>query len=165
MKIKFFLLVIIYSMLFSCTNLNEKGTVSISNENKVLNSIETTNVKSSYSNNENLEEVIQKAIDLAKLQQYYHINEIPNRFPLIILKNDKIPSILKLNKFGKQVEILDESTITKQNKAYLVFSKTNITENTASIHFSYPIEGIRVRIEFIKKDNKWLIKESELVES
>ena len=167
MKIKTILIlpiIVAYFLLFNCNNSDsKKGITSISDKSQMPKPIVYTD--SVDLNIENIQKIIQKSIDLPKLQQYFHIKENPDRSPLIILKSDKITSTLELNKFGKQVNILDKLDIEKQGKAYLIFTKISINQNTASINFSYPVEGISVRIEFVKKNNEWSIEKSELIEN
>lgn len=147
-----------FFLLVGCSYSNSQKELStIDTKTEISKPIEQEDVNMG---NENLQEIIQKSIDLPKLQQYFHIDELPNRAPLIILQSELIPSNLELNKFGKKVEIDTES-----NEAHLVFSKVDINQITGSIHFSYPVEGIRVEIQFIKNDHEWLIKESVIKEN
>lgn len=150
-------------LLFGCTYSNSQKELSSvrekTNTSKPLE-VQEAIMENENTPNENLQEIIQKSIDLPKLQQYYHIDVLPERSPLIILKSELIPSTLKLNKFGEPVEIMEESS-----KAHLVFSTIDIQQNTGTINFSYPIEGISIQIKFIKTDNEWLINESMLKEN
>ena len=55
--------------------------------------------------------ILQTVLDLPKLQQYYHVNELPDRKPLIVVENDHVDESFQLNKFGTQVIFMDRETI------------------------------------------------------
>ncbi|WP_158974270.1 hypothetical protein [Cellulophaga sp. L1A9] len=152
-----------YGMLLSCKNPNQKTTL-ITDEKTTEQEAKITPATKVTIENEDLQKIIQQSIDLPELQQYFHSAELPERAPLIIVSNNKIPTNLELEKFGEKVQILDVSELKNKEQAHLLFSTIVISENTASTIFNYPIEGIHVSIEFAKLNNEWTVVTSKLNE-
>ena len=89
---------------------------------------------------------------------------LPERSPLIIVANDKITKDISIQKFGKEVLILQKKDLKEMHKAYLEYTKMHILEYTARIEVTYPIEGILCKIEFVKNDQDWFIISSDISE-
>jgi len=112
-------------------------------------------------------EVIQLAIDLPDLQQYYHIDTDSARIPLIIKEYGLInPENMKgVFKFGKEIKILKESEIKdKRIKNHLNVEDWTYGGTTLRLQLSYIIEGIIINYRFEKKEGKWIIANSRLME-
>ena len=111
-----------------------------------------------------IKEILQLAIDLPALQQYYH-----NRKPLIIEESNYINNsyIKGLIKFDLPVKFIPKEDIAKNNlKNYLTIKSWNVSSSGIRAEFEYKTEGIRITYEF-KKDYsmlKWYIKKSRIVE-
>jgi len=165
MRIKFY--TFIFLLTISCISFGCNDQQKTKNTgNMMVNKIDytETDTKDKKSVNSDIQQILQKSINLPQLQQYYHIDTNPNRSPLVILTNDKFPKDLSIEKFEKKVLILSEDEIKKQNKVYLEFSKIEIEENTALIEISYAIEGIACKIQFIKKYQEWSVKNATIIE-
>ena len=94
---------------------------------------------------------------------YYHIDTLPMRSPLILVKNE-FTTDLKLKKFGKEVVILDKQDVQNSNKPYLEFTNIKVVQNIAYVEFIYPVEGIYGNVELELVNAKWLIKSKKIME-
>jgi hypothetical protein len=112
---------------------------------------------------EDIQAVLQTSIDFPALQTYFHEEEA-GRTPLIIEKNEFVPEV-QLEKFGQAVLFLsaEEIFITSQS-AHIQINFLTINQATADVVFSYPIEGIRLSLSFIKEGETWEIQASQLTE-
>lgn len=111
-------------------------------------------------------QILQKVIDLPKLQQYYHSN-LPERVPLVVEKNNYVPTEFLLKKFDQPVVFVDKTAIVSQlRKAYFKITKLDIDANQqqATIKFSYPIEGIGGQASLTNSQGTWKIVKSSLYE-
>lgn len=170
MKISLFLLAIITSYsFFNCKNatspnsLENKNSITIKTDKATL--IEDSEKQNISTTDIDIQNIFQKAIDLPKLQQYYHIDKHPDRSPLILAVHDTISKNISLHKFGKPVLIINKTNTEEQYKSQLSCTKFNLAKNAASIDFKYSVEGIKVKIEFIKSNDLWVVKESLLLEN
>lgn len=108
--------------------------------------------------------ILQKCIDLPQLQEYYHTDIHPERIPLIVENNGKVP-VVSLSKFGQQVKFLTESELEAGGKdAYLNFVRFEISGSTATIMYKYAVEGVMITVLLKKSNGSWEITESKLTE-
>ncbi|PCJ67270.1 MAG: hypothetical protein COA58_02835 [Bacteroidetes bacterium] len=116
---------------------------------------------------EEVREIIQLAIDLPELQEYYHIKTDSSRIPLIIAEYGLINSknMKGINKFGNEIIILNESEIRgKHLKNYLQIGDWTYVGNTLRLQLSYTVEGIIINYMFVRKDEKWIVENSLIME-
>lgn len=108
--------------------------------------------------------ILQKCIDLPQLQEYYHVDIHPERIPLIIENNGKVP-VVSLSKFGQSVKFLSESELEAGGKeAYLNFVRFEISGSTATIMYKYAVEGVMITVLLKKTNGNWEITDSKLTE-
>jgi hypothetical protein len=110
------------------------------------------------------EQIFQLTIDLEALEQYYHINELPDRRPLVILQNKITANKPRLIKFGVPVKYANLTKNEKGRLPYLEFTKVDIHTYTAKVDFIYPVEGIAGTVNFRKKEGLWKVEKFRLVE-
>jgi hypothetical protein len=112
-------------------------------------------------------EIFQLALDIPKLQQYFHIDTDTTRKQIVIqyfgdAKHNKLRGV---KKFGRQIKILTEEEIKKQQiKFYFVLGDLVCGLNSVRLQLSYVGEGLKTSYMFKKVDNKWTILNSELSE-
>ena len=58
-----------------------------------------------------LQKVFQMTLDLPELQEYYHVDSLPERKPLIVLKNEYLNNTPHLVKFNEPVTFLTQEEI------------------------------------------------------
>jgi len=112
-------------------------------------------------------EIYQLALDLPKLQQYFHIDTDTTRKQIIIQYfGEAIHNNLKgVEKFDRQIKIMTEEEIKKQKiKSYFVLGDWVCGLNSVRMQLSYVGEGLTASYMFKKVDNKWTILNSELWE-
>ena len=115
-----------------------------------------------------IREVIKLAIDLPELQQYFHIKTDSSRIPLIINEYGLINSenMKGIKKFGKEIVILSEGEIKeKEIKSYLHIGDWTYVGSTLRLQLTYVIEEILINYLFIKKNGKWIIENSLIMEN
>jgi hypothetical protein len=112
--------------------------------------------------------VIQKTIDLHALKQHYNEGEKTGEIPLIILNDDKIPNNLIVFKFNKRVKIMTSAqletfkTISKKNlDSFFVFEIMEFKENEVTIKAMFrKTDKIAINVSMKKQDREWLVTES-----
>jgi len=111
-----------------------------------------------------IKEILQLAIDLPLLQQFFH-----NRTPLTIEESDYVHSdyIKGLKSAGKTVQFMSKNDIRKNNiKHYLTILTWDVSSFGINAEFEYKVEGIIISYEF-KKDYstlKWNVENSTIIE-
>lgn len=108
--------------------------------------------------------ILQLTIDLPKLQQFFHVEEIPNRSPLRIAISDINTNCVSLTKFGKKVIFFNKNTTNNPLFPFLEISEMNITANLATISIEYSPEGVKGTAKLKKNDGKWELYKSHIVE-
>lgn len=112
-------------------------------------------------------EIFQLALDLPKLQQYYHIDTDSTRKQIIFqyFGDANHSNLITVKKFGKHVKILTEEEIKKQKiNHYFVVGDWACGLNSLRLQLSYLGEGLTASYMFKKVDDKWTILNSELWE-
>lgn len=116
------------------------------------------------SNKDNtIQVVLQKIIDMKELAMYYHVDTLPERSPLRIVKNSQTTNI-NLHKFGEKVLVEDKQSLFKANKPYLEFAKIKIEKDMANVIFVYPVEGLHGTVILKRTDSQWQIVSKKITE-
>lgn len=118
----------------------------------------------SADSSKDLQDVCQLTLDMSSLDKYFHIDKLPERKPLLILKNAQTRSEPGLFKFGEKVRYVSLDEIKGKSSPYLEFTKVELSAKSAYIEFTYPPEGIAGKVEFVKDDRGWHISSHKLVE-
>jgi len=108
--------------------------------------------------------ILQLTVDLPKLQQFFHVEEIPNRSPLRVAISDINTNCVSLTKFGKKVILFDKNAINKPIFPFLEILEINITANLATMSIEYSPEGVKGTAKLKKNDGKWELYKSHIVE-
>lgn len=112
-------------------------------------------------------EIFQLALDLPKLQPYFHVDTDTTRKQVIIqyFGDAEHNNLTGVQKFGRQIEIMTEEEIKKQQiKYYFVLGDWVCGLNSLRLQLSYVGEGLTTGYMFKKVDEKWTILNSELWE-
>ena len=109
--------------------------------------------------------IVSKVINLPDLEQFYHADVLPNRKPLIIMKNDVFGKDFELFKFREKVLFQTEKELKPilefpHITPYLEFITFEIKNDTAKVLVEYKVEGARVSAKFVKQDNDWKISKT-----
>ena len=101
--------------------------------------------------------IVQKILDLPKLQWIYH-PELEERLPVKLLETELIGKNFELNKFGQKVRIISQSELEKEGVLdYVIFDQLEIKPDTTDFKISYKIEGAGCSGKFLKENGKWII--------
>ena len=117
--------------------------------------------------NNELREIIELALNLPELQQYFHIDSNPERLPIKLKEFGQINStnLNGIKKFGTEILILKSAEIKQKKVAdYLNVADWTYVGNHLRLQLNYLIEGITVNYMFERVDSKWNIKSTELWE-
>jgi len=117
--------------------------------------------------NNELREIIELALNLPELQQYFHIDSNPERLPLKLKEFGEINStnLNGIKKYGTEILILkNEEIIQKNISDYIIVGDWTYVDNSLRLQLNYLIEGITVNYMFERIDSKWNIKSTELWE-
>lgn len=116
-------------------------------------------------NKSDLHSILEKCINLPRLQPYYNIDRFPEeRKPLIIMKSNLIKEEPKLTKFGVPVVFLTHDEIWNKNtNAYIEFFRLNIAKDSAYVKFQYKIEGIQLELQMKKENGEWVVKKERVI--
>lgn len=114
-----------------------------------------------------IQSVLQVALDLPALQEYFHLEADASRRPLIIQEHELInaANLKGIYKFGEAINVLSQEDIKKkQVGAYLEISEWMYSESDFTLQWVYDIEGVRVDYVFKKNNGRWNLLEAILVE-
>lgn len=156
------LLVVLLCLFLSCKNKNETIKPKLPAD-KALEVVNNT-LSKQQTDSLQLQYIIQRAIDLPTLQQYYHVKELPNRAPLVIYLNENQFFNLELQKFGRKVK-LTHNINELEGTPYLKFNSISITPTNAKVNFTYKVEGINVSVLMKKESNDWVVTNSKINEN
>ncbi|WP_156099834.1 hypothetical protein [Cellulophaga lytica] len=139
-------------LMISCKN-SEKTETKKTSESE--NELTQTELIKSESNQTEL--LVQKILDLPKLQWIYH-PELKERLPVKVLETAMIEKSFNLNKFGQKVRILSKSELENEGiKDFVIIDKIKIKKDTAEFGLSYKIEGAGCIGKFFKQNGEWKI--------
>jgi hypothetical protein len=153
-------IILTFLLLISCKNSGETETEKTSeSENKLT---QTESIKSESNQTELL---VQKILDLPKLQWIYH-PELKERLPVKVLETATIEKSFNLNKFGQKVRILTKSELENEGiKDFVIIDKIKIEKDTAEFGLSYKIEGAGCSGKFFKQNEEWKIMDYSVWEN
>lgn len=112
-------------------------------------------------------EIFQLALDLPKLQQYFHVDKDSTRKQVFLqyFGNANHNNLTEVKKFGRQVKILTKEEIKNQKiKYYFVLGDWVCSNDFVRMQLSYVGEGLTTSYGFRKVNGKWTIANSELWE-
>jgi len=114
-----------------------------------------------------IKEIIELAIELPELQQYFHFDKDATRIPLIIQEFGTVNSknLNGLEKFGVPIKVMDEKTLKEEKiKAYLNIGDWTYRENNLKLQMNYSIEGITINMLLNRVNGDWKIVDSVIFE-
>ena len=114
-----------------------------------------------------IRQVLQQAIDLPELQQYFHIDSDSTRKPLKIKEFGLInrTTIKGLQKFGEPVSVIGKDNVdNSKTENYLSVSDWTNVKDKLRLQLYYPVEGITINYMFKKDSNKWVLIDSKIME-
>ncbi|PKV51739.1 hypothetical protein ATE84_3837 [Aquimarina sp. MAR_2010_214] len=114
-----------------------------------------------------IKQIIQKAIDLPELQQYFHIDKFPNKKPLILKAFGLInqENMNGVHKFDLNIKVLTEQEIKDRNLTeYIGIADWTCIMDKLRFQLYYPTEGIMINYILNKDNSEWKIVESIIIE-
>lgn len=107
--------------------------------------------------------ILKQTLNLTELSKHWHVDK-PGRDPLRIVKTPLVAE-QSLTMFGSPVKWIDEKEATK-GTAYFTLTKLEATKTTATIGFTYPIEGL-VGMALFKRSSSsddWRLESASVAE-
>ena len=87
--------------------------------------------------------LVQQAIDIPDLQQYYNVQKTLSQRDFVIQRNKLVSSEIDVYKLDNKVSVLTKVEIEKRGiKAYIEFKKLSINSDTATVELEYPVQGL-----------------------
>ncbi len=114
-----------------------------------------------------IKEIIELAIELQGLQQYFHVDKDSTRIPLIIKEFGTVNSknLKGLQKFGVPIKVIDENTIKENDiKPYLNIADWTYGGNNLRLQMNYVIKGITINIRLNRINGQWKVVDSLIME-
>lgn len=111
---------------------------------------------------EELRQIYQAVIDIEALQRYFHVTDVPDRKPLLLLSNAATESRPALTKFGMPVQYVSQDEVA--SRPYIELTNANIGEAEAKIEFRYPVEGLSGHVTLKKYNQQWGVVDHALRE-
>jgi len=114
-----------------------------------------------------IRELMQKAIDLAALQKYFHQENDSILKPLKILEFGLIneTTLNGVQKFGKAVSVISqEEAAHLESKNYLSIADWTRVKDKLRLQIYYAVEGITINYSFQKDSADWTLMDSEILE-
>lgn len=146
--------------LTSCKNLKNTEIRDFANSEKKHMQMELLEPESIET-----ELIVQKILDLPKLQWIYH-SEIKERLPVKILDTELIEKNFNLYKFGQKVRILSPYELKEERISdYIEFHKLEFYSGSLQFELSYKTEAVGSSGTFIKENKKWKIIEYSVWEN
>lgn len=107
----------------------------------------------------NINNIIKQSLDYSELQQYYHVDELPDRLPLKIAMTGLINPYTTqgIEKFGSQIHLIRINPSEPKDN-YLEFSDWKVDKHNLEFRLLYKPEGIIVDYFFGKVNDNWNIK-------
>lgn len=144
---KMLLIIVLLIGVAGCKNNTQPVSIK---QDSVIEKVSTLDVKAECDTLDKITALIQQAIDIPDVQQYYKVQKTISQPDFIVTKNNFIKDEMILNKFGSRIKLLSADEIkNKKYQAYIRFEKLSIKSDTASIFFEYPIQGLGCEAVFI----------------
>ncbi len=115
-----------------------------------------------------IKNILKLALDFPDLQQYYHVDQLPSRCPIVIQEFGPInaKNIEGLSKFGEQVVVLNSISINANSTVgFIGVSDWKHSSDKVNINLYYPAEGLIMEYKFEKLDGVWHIGEAQIHET
>jgi hypothetical protein len=109
-----------------------------------------------------IEAIFQVVLNQPELEAYWHVDEAPDRSPLLILANETTPTDLVLSMFDESVQILPAEEVG--DRPYFEFRSFERSGNRASVSFAYEVEGVIGTVELELNEGLWIITDRSLAE-
>ena len=112
-------------------------------------------------------QVVQQAIDLTELQEYFHIDSDSSRKPLRIIEFGIVnqTTLMEVRKFNKPISVISKNEADSlEEMNYLSINDWTNVKNKLRLQLYYPLEGITINYMFKKDSNKWVLIDSEIIE-
>jgi hypothetical protein len=112
-------------------------------------------------------EIFQLALDLPKLQQYFHTDTDKTRKQVIIqyFGEANHNNLTGVEKFGKQLQMMSEEDIMKQHiQFYFVLGDWVCGPNSVRMQLHFVGEGLTISYRIKKIEGKWTILNYEIWE-
>jgi hypothetical protein len=109
-----------------------------------------------------VEGLVQAVIDLGCLAPYWHADTNPERSPLVVVANERVPVDLHLTSFGQAVQVVAREELA--GRPFLEITEADIPADRARAAFTYPVEGIAGSASFVRLEGRWTVERCDVSE-
>ena len=107
--------------------------------------------------------LIQTILDIPELQQYYHVDVLPERSPLVLVLPAGAGPVTGLEKFGKPVVVADAPP-TDPEAPFFHITEIARHGETTRVAFTYAVEGVLGHALLMPEDGGWTTLETWVAE-
>ncbi len=107
-------------------------------------------------------QLAQAALDVPPLQKYFHVDQLPERKPLVVALNKVLEADPGLTKFGSPVVFVPAAEVGK--RPHVEFTRLERDDSGAVVELRYAVEGIRCKVRFEKDGETWKVASTEMAE-
>ena len=111
-----------------------------------------------------LRDVCQRTLDSESLDKFFHVDQRPERKPLVVLKNDALVEEFPLTKFGERVQYATRDELKNHPRPYFEFRRISISDDQGTVEFAYPPEGIAGTATLRREAGSWKVTNVKVVE-
>lgn len=107
-------------------------------------------------------QLLQQLLDSEQLRGYWHIEQFPERSPLIVVMPESEHADQPcLTMFGKKVEL---TTTRPKNEIYFAVSKIRSENDKVFLEYAYPPEGLRGTATYRQSGDGPMLTEVQILE-
>lgn len=106
--------------------------------------------------------VAQLVLDAPDLQQYYHVDSVPDRSPLAVALNAHADAGWKLVKFGKPVQLIAPSALGQ--RPHVEFTRFEVSGDKARVELAYDVEGVVMSAQLERRGGSWVLVAADVAE-
>lgn len=115
-------------------------------------------------NRQDLAEILQAVLDAEQLQQYYHVDELPERKPVRIAERPELEPHPEVVKFNTPAVYQAREELERKNLPYFTFPRIVINQDLAYLAFRYDVEGLRGSAFLVRSNDGWRLEHLTLSE-
>jgi len=108
--------------------------------------------------------VMQATLNHPEIEEYFHVEVLPERKPLVLLKNSYFESEPPLKKFGLPVVYATEAELRRAKRPYFEVQRLIINTDLAQVLFWYPPEGLGGTVYLRSVNDRWSVADLLLYE-
>ena len=104
--------------------------------------------------------ILKLALDMEKINTLLLESPVNEAEGVLIVTNGEIPNTLNLQKYGKDVLLVQNRKDIPTDRPHIAIESFRIKESSAVLKFTY--SGYHIKLKFIQEEGKWLAQSSRI---